>query len=56
MLAGVSARVKEQLDATETTRDVLGEEDVFAATENLGEATKLAFEAARAWLEQETKT
>jgi hypothetical protein len=52
MLAGVSSQVKEQLDATETTRDVLGDENVFPATENIGEATKLALEAAQAWLAQ----
>jgi SulP family sulfate permease len=50
MLAGVSPRVKEQLDVTETTRDVLGDEDIFPATENIGEATRLALEAAQAWL------
>jgi SulP family sulfate permease len=54
MLAGVSPRVKEQLDVTETTCDVLGDEDIFAATANIGEATKLAWEAAQAWLERET--
>jgi SulP family sulfate permease len=53
MLAGVSPRVKEQLDATETTRDVLGDEDVFLATENIGEATMSALEAAQAWLRQD---
>jgi SulP family sulfate permease len=53
MLAGVSPLVKEQLDATETTRDVLGAEDIFPATENIGEATRLALEAAQAWLERE---
>jgi SulP family sulfate permease len=52
MLAGVSALVKEQLDVTETTRDVLGDEDIFPATENLGEATRLALAAAHAWLER----
>jgi len=50
MLAGVSPLVKEQLDVTETTSDVLGGEDIFLATENIGEATKLAWEAAQAWL------
>jgi SulP family sulfate permease len=53
ILAGVSPHVKEQLDVTETTRDVLGDDDVFLATENIGEATRLAFEAAQAWLERE---
>jgi SulP family sulfate permease len=53
MLAGVGPQVKEQLDVTETTRDVLGDEDIFPATENIGEATRLAWEAAQAWLERE---
>jgi SulP family sulfate permease len=53
MLAGVSPQVKEQLDATETTRDVLGDEDIFPATKNIGEATRLAWEAAQAWLERD---
>ena len=53
MLAGISPLVKEQLDVTETTRDVLGDEDIFLATENIGEATHLALEAAQAWLEQD---
>jgi SulP family sulfate permease len=55
MLAGVSPLVKEQLDLTETTGDVLGGEDIFLATENIGEATKLAWEAAQAWLEQDVE-
>jgi SulP family sulfate permease len=55
MLAGVGPRVKEQLDVTETTRDVLGTEDVLLATENIGEATRLALEAAHAWLERNTE-
>lgn len=52
-LAGVSPRVKEQLDVTENTGDVLGDEDIFLATEDLGEATRLALEGAQAWLERE---
>jgi SulP family sulfate permease len=54
ILAGVSARVKEQLDVTETTRDVLGERDIFLATENRAESTRLALEAAEAWLERDS--
>jgi SulP family sulfate permease len=53
MLAGVGPQVKEQLDVTETTRDVLGSENIFPATENIGEATRLAWAAAQAWLEQD---
>jgi hypothetical protein len=30
-------------------------EDVFLATENIGEATRLALEAAHAWLERNTE-
>jgi SulP family sulfate permease len=50
MLAGVSPRVKEQLDLTETTQDVLGEDAVFLSTDILGDSTTVAFEAAQAWL------
>jgi hypothetical protein len=55
LVAGVSPLVKEQLDVTETTGDVLGGEDIFLATENIGEATRLAWEAAQAWLEQDVE-
>jgi hypothetical protein len=53
MLAGISPFVKEQLDATEMTRDVLGDERIIMATENIGEGTKLALEAVQAWLERD---
>ena len=42
MLAGVSLRLKERLDVTETTRDVFGGEDILLAAENLGEAARVA--------------
>ena len=51
ILAGVNPRVKEQLDLTETTQDVLGEENVFLATENIAESMLAALKAARGWLE-----
>jgi SulP family sulfate permease len=54
ILAGVSPRVKERLDLTETTQDVLGEENVFLATENIAESTLAALKAAQDWLEQDT--
>lgn len=50
ILAGVSRSVKGQLDHTETTEDVLGEEDIFVATDVLGESTEAALKAAQRWL------
>ncbi len=51
ILAGVSAQVKRQLDRTETTRDVLGEENVFLAATTLGASTRAALAAAEQWLQ-----
>ena len=51
MLAGVSQHAKEQLDRTETTDELLGEENIFEATEILGESGQAAYQAAQAWLE-----
>ena len=53
MLAGVSLRLKERLDVTETTRDEFGGEDILLAAENLGEANRVARQAADSWLEGE---
>lgn len=53
ILAGISPRVKEQLDLTETTQEVLGEENVFLATENIAESMLAALKAAHDWLGQE---
>jgi SulP family sulfate permease len=50
ILAGVNLRIKEQLDVTDTIRDTLGAEDVFLASDLLGESTLLALRAAEAWL------
>jgi anti-anti-sigma regulatory factor len=50
MLAGVGPKMKKQLDATDTPHEVVGEENVFVATEDLGEATHAAVAAAEAWL------
>jgi len=49
ILSGVSEKVKEQLDKTETT-DTIPEEDIFMATNKLGASTKAAIEAANLWL------
>ena len=44
---------KEQLDLTETTQEVLGEENVFQATENIAESMLAALIAAQDWLQQD---
>jgi SulP family sulfate permease len=49
ILSGVSARVKEQLDKTETT-ETIPETNIFMATNKLGESTRAAIQAAEAWL------
>jgi SulP family sulfate permease len=54
ILAGVYSRVKEQLDLTETTQDVLGEENVFLATENIAESMLAAMKAGQDWLMQDS--
>jgi SulP family sulfate permease len=50
MLAGVSEHVKEQLDRTETTQEVLGEENIFEDTQYLGQSVQAALAAANRWL------
>jgi SulP family sulfate permease len=49
ILSGVSEKVKEQLDRTETT-ETIPEEDIFMATNKLGASTMAAIQAAEAWL------
>jgi SulP family sulfate permease len=55
MVAGVSRKVKGQLDRTETTAEILGPENVYVATSTLGASTRAAYEAAQRWL-QDTST
>jgi SulP family sulfate permease len=50
ILAGVSPHIKEQLDLTETTKEIFGEEDIFLVTDIVGDSTQQALEAAQAWL------
>lgn len=50
MLASVCDRIKEQLDETETTEELFGEEDVFTETDILGESVQTAYQAAQDWL------
>ena len=52
ILAGIGEHVKEQLDRTKTTDQLLGAEDIFLATSVLGESTLAALNAAEAWLEE----
>jgi len=51
MLSGVGQNVLDQMLRTETTESV-PEENIFMATDTLGESTKTALEAAEAWLAQ----
>jgi len=50
ILTGVNVRIKEQLDDTDTIRDLLGGEDVFLASDLLGESTLQAIHVAEEWL------
>ena len=52
MVAGVSTKVKGQLDRTETTGELLGPENVFVATTNLGVSTRAALAAAQRRLDE----
>ena len=50
ILTGVNVRIKEQLENTDTIRDLLGDEDVFLASDLLGESTQQAIQSAQEWL------
>lgn len=52
MVAGVNPKVKGQLDRTETTSDILGPENVFVASTNIGTSTRAALDAAQRWLQE----
>ena len=52
ILSGVNERVKAQLERTETT-ETIPEEDIFMATNKLGDSTRAAIEAAETWLVNE---
>jgi SulP family sulfate permease len=56
MVAGVSGKAKGQLDRTETTGEVIGEENVFVATTTLGASTLAALNAANSWLQEGAET
>jgi hypothetical protein len=49
MLVGVDPAARDQLERTGTLR-IIGEENVFLATEQLGASVNQAAAAARAWL------
>jgi SulP family sulfate permease len=50
VLAGVSPEVKKQLDKTGTTQDILGDEDIFIATEIVHQSLDAAVAASGEWL------
>jgi SulP family sulfate permease len=50
VLAGVSLEVKKQLDKTGTTQDILGDEDIFIATELVHQSLEAAVTASNEWL------
>ncbi len=50
ILAGVSSAVKKQLDKTGTTQDVLGDEDIFMATDIVHQSLDAAIAAAQEWI------
>jgi SulP family sulfate permease len=51
LMSGLTEKVKQQLIITETT-DTISEDDLYMATEVIGESTRAAMEAARAWIKQ----
>jgi SulP family sulfate permease len=55
MVAGVRKKVKGQLDRTEATSEILGAENVFVATDTLGQSTRAALAAAQGWLQETSK-
>jgi len=55
ILAGVNPKVMRQLKATETSQDILGDEDVFIATKILRQSLDSAVAAAQAWLNSQAE-
>ena len=51
ILAGVNKHIREQLDLTGITEELIGEENIFMATDILGESALNAYQAGQAWLE-----
>ena len=56
ILSGVNEGILEQLEKTGSFGDVLPREDVFLATDVLGESTRQAMAAAHQWLAEESPT
>jgi hypothetical protein len=52
-VAGIRQTVKEQLDRTDTSEEILGYENIFLATDIIGEASRTAFADAQRWLAQQ---
>jgi sulfate permease, SulP family len=55
ILAGVNPKVMKQLKATETSQDILGDEDVFMATKIVRQSLDAAIAAAQAWLKSQAE-
>ena len=55
MLAGVNPKVMKQLKSTETSQDILGEEDVFTATKIVRQSLDAAIAAAQEWLKSQAE-
>jgi SulP family sulfate permease len=51
MVAGVSPKVRGQLDRTEASSEILGQDNVFVSTTTLGASTRAAYAAAQDWLQ-----
>jgi hypothetical protein len=50
MLAGVNKHIREQLDLTGITEELLGEENIFMVTDIVGESGLAAYQTAQDWL------
>ncbi len=55
ILAGVNPKVMKQLKATETSQDILGDEDVFIATKIYRQSLDAAIAAAQEWLKAQAE-
>ena len=55
ILAGVNPKVMNQLKATETSQDILGDEDVFMATKIYRQSLDAAIAAAQEWLKSQAE-
>ena len=52
MLAGVHKHIRERLDLTGITEELIGAGNIFMVTDILGESALSTYQAAQAWLEE----